>query len=82
MRKCKPLATDKNTSVVLNENMIFVYYPKDSERSMKTVLYKSTETALQEFNRLTQSYRGCGKRADIHKTPQATVFYNQLIIQC
>ena len=66
-------------TLVLNEYTI-LYYHKDSGKLFKIVSFRDNETAKREFNRETNSYRGCGKNIYM-KHPQARIYYGQLIIQ-
>ena len=66
-------------TLVLIENTVY-YYRKDSGTLFKVISYPSKESAKKEFNRETNSYRGCGKNVYM-KHPQAKIYYGQLIIQ-
>lgn len=77
MKKCKP---DVFGNVVVLENKTVFRYRKTS-KYVSINVFTNDEMALKEFNRITNSYRGCGNRTPIHRTPQAKIHYSQLIIQ-
>ena len=66
-------------TLVLNEYTI-LYYRKDSGKLFKIVSFPDADSAKREFNRETNSYRGCGKNVYM-KHPQARIYYGQLIIE-
>lgn len=66
-------------TLVLNKCTIS-YYHKESGELFKVVSYPNEGSAKREFNRETNSYRGCGKNVYM-KHPQARIYYGQLIIQ-
>lgn len=64
--------------IVLSKNTLYYYNPQG--KLIKTVTFTQEKSAKKEFNRVTCSYRGCGKHQKYHH-PQARVYYTQLIIQ-
>lgn len=67
-------------TLVLKGNAIW-YYRKESSKLFKIVGFPSQELAKKEFNRETNSYRGCGKNV-WRPRASARVFYWQLITNC
>ena len=57
-----------------------LYFYNQEGKLFKITTHASHESALQEFNSITMSYRGCGKNK-WRKRACATVYYNQLIIR-
>lgn len=79
MRKCKQ--DFMGNTIILDENKLYKYICKESHTTVQITVFPNGEEAHKEFNRLTESYRGCGKKVKRHQTPIAKVYYNQLIIQ-
>ena len=78
MKKRKEKYDFQGNKVVLSGKKLYFY--KDN------ILFKITEhlsekNAHQEFNALTNSYKGCGEGNTRRKRECATVHYHQLIIQ-
>lgn len=69
-----------NGDTLLLDGYAILYYRKDSGKLFKVVSYPNEELAKKEFNRETNSYRGCGKNVYM-KHPQAKIYYGQLIIK-
>ena len=69
-----------NGDTLVLDGCTILYYRKDSGKLFKMVSYPSEESAKKEFNRETNSYRGCGKNVYM-KHPQARIYYGQLIIK-
>lgn len=54
----------------------------ESPTKRKVTVFNTIEDAKDEFNRLTDTKKGCPRGIiKVHKAPQAKVFYNQLIIR-
>lgn len=66
-----------NKVVLMGDNLYF--YKND--KVFKITTHLSEQSALQEFNNITMSYRGCGEGNTRRKRECATVYYNQLIIR-
>ena len=66
-------------TLVLRNNSI-EYYQKETGKLFKVKSFMSSDSAKEEFNRETNSYRGCGKNVYM-KHPQAKIYYGQLIIK-
>lgn len=58
-----------------------LYFYNQEGKLFKITTHASHESALQEFNNITMSYRGCGEGNTRRKRECATVYYNQLIIR-
>lgn len=69
----------QGNKVVLNGKKLYHY--NNNGKLRKIVEYLSKQEALQEFNTLTLSYRGCGCGNTRRKRECATVFYSQLILK-
>jgi hypothetical protein len=76
--KTKTKQDYQDNKVVLNGNKLYFY---KNDKLFKITEHLSYESALQEFNNITMSYRGCGKGNTRRKREVATVYYNQLIIR-
>lgn len=68
----------QGNKVVLMDNKLYFY---NNDKLFKITEHLSYESALQEFNALTNSYKGCGEGNTRRKRECATVHYHQLIIQ-
>lgn len=68
----------QGNKVILNGKKLYFYNQED--KLFKITEHLSEKSALQEFNNITMSYRGCGKNK-WRKRACATVYYNQLIIR-
>lgn len=68
----------QGNKVVLMNNKLYFY---KNDKLFKITEHLSEQSALQEFNVLTNSYKGCGKGNTRRKRECATVHYHQLIIQ-
>jgi hypothetical protein len=69
----------KGNKVTLNGKKLYFYNKED--KLFKITEHLSEKSALQEFNTITMSYRGCGEGNTRRKRACATVHYHQLIIQ-
>ena len=79
MKKRKEKYDFQGNKVVLSGKKLHFY-------NKENILFKITEhlseqSALQEFNNITNSHRGCGEGNTRRKRECATVHYYQLIIQ-
>lgn len=79
MKKRKEKYDFQGNKVVLSGKKLYFY-------NKNNILFKITEhlseqSALQEFNNITNSHRGCGEGNTRRKRECATVHYYQLIIQ-
>ena len=72
--------TDCLGNPVLRDGTKVVVFNKETGKVKSITCYKSEESAKNEFNRLTCSYRGCGRNVYMFH-PQARVYYGQLIIR-
>ena len=68
----------QNNKVVLMDNKLYFY---NNDKLFKITEHLSYESALQEFNNITNSHRGCGEGNKRRKRECATIHYSQLIIQ-
>lgn len=68
----------QGNKVVLNGKKLYFYNQED--KLFKITEHLSEESARQEFNNITNSYRGCGENK-WRKRACATVYYGQLIIR-
>lgn len=68
----------QGNKVILMNNKLYFY---NNDKLFKITEHLSYESALQEFNNITMSYKGCGKGNTRRKRECATVYYNQLIIR-
>lgn len=68
----------QGNKVVLNGKKLYFY---NNDTLFKIIEHISEKSALQEFNNITMSYRGCGEGNKRRKREIATVHYHQLIIQ-
>lgn len=68
----------QGNKVVLMNNKLYFY---NNDKLFKITEHLSYESALQEFNNITMSYKGCGEGNTRRKRECATVYYNQLIIR-
>lgn len=66
-------------TLVLTKNTI-VYHNSTTGKPYRVMSFPNEEMAKSEFNRETNSYRGCGKNV-WRKRPIATIYYSQLIIE-
>ena len=66
-------------TLILRDSSI-EYYQKETRKLFKIISFTSSDSAKAEFNRETNSYRGCGKNVYM-KHPQARIYYGQLIIK-
>lgn len=69
----------QGNKVVLNGKKLY-FYNKEN-KLFKITEHLSEKSAHQEFNALTNSYKGCGEGNTRRKRECATVHYHQLIIQ-
>lgn len=76
--KTKEKKDYQGNKVVLMNNKLYFY---NNDKLFKITEHLSYESALQEFNNITMSYRGCGEGNTRRKRECATVYYNQLIIR-
>ena len=76
--KTKTKQDYQGNKVVLMNNKLYFY---NNDKLFKITEHLSYESALQEFNIITMSYRGCGEGNTRRKRECATVYYNQLIIR-
>jgi hypothetical protein len=76
--KTKTKQDYQGNKVVLMNNKLYFY---NNDKLFKITEHLSYESALQEFNIITMSYRGCGEGNTLRKKACATVYYNQLIIR-
>lgn len=76
--KTKEKKDFQGNKVVLNGKKLYHY--NNNGKLQKITEHLSEKNALQEFNTITLSYRGCGKN-EWRKRACATVHYHQLIIQ-
>lgn len=76
--KTKTKQDYQGNKVVLMNNKLYFY---NNDKLFKITEHLSHESALQEFNNITMSYRGCGEGNTRRKREVATVHYHQLIIQ-
>ena len=76
--KTKTKQDYQGNKVVLMNNKLYFY---NNDKLFKITEHLSYESALQEFNNITMSYRGCGEGNTRRKRECATVYYNQLIIR-
>lgn len=79
MKKRKEKYDFQGNKVVLSGKKLY-FYNKEN-KLFKVTEHLSEQSALQEFNALTNSYKGCGKGNTRRKRECATVHYHQLIIQ-
>lgn len=77
--KTKTKQDYQGNKVVLMNNKLY-FYNKEG-KLFKMSEHISYKAALQEFNNITMSYRGCGEGNKRRKRECATVYYNQLIIR-
>ena len=68
----------QGNKVVLNGKKLYFYKNDKLFKITEHLLY---ESALQEFNNITMSHRGCGEGNTRRKRECATVFYSQLILK-
>ena len=66
-------------TLILKGNFI-EYYKKETGKLFKVESFINPDSAKAEFNRETNSYRGCGKNVYM-KHQQARIYYGQLIIK-
>jgi hypothetical protein len=64
--------------VALQDNEI-IRFNKETGHPTEITVFPSRESAKTEFNRITSSYRGCGKNI-WRPRACATAYYSQLII--
>lgn len=77
MKKQKEKYDFQGNKVVLSGKKLYFY---NNNKLFKITEHVSEKAALQEFNNITMSYRGCGENK-WRKRASATVYYNQLIIR-
>ena len=77
--KTKTKQDYQSNKVVLMNNKLY-FYNKEG-KLFKVTTHISYESALQEFNNITMSYRGGGEGNKRRKRECATIHYSQLIIQ-
>ena len=75
--KTKTKQDFQGNKVVLSGKKLYFY---KNDKVFKITDHLSELSALQEFNTITLSYRGCGENK-WRKRACATVHYHQLIIQ-
>lgn len=68
----------RGNKVVLSGKKLYFY---KNDKLFKITEHLSEQSALQEFNTITNSHRGCGKGNTRRKRECATVFYSQLILR-
>lgn len=78
MKKQKQKYDFQGNKVVLSGKKLYFY---KNNKLFKITEHLSEHDALQEFNALTMSYKGCGEGNTRRKRKCATVHYHQLIIQ-
>jgi hypothetical protein len=76
--KTKTKQDYQGNKVVLSGKKLYFY---KNDKVFKITEHLSELSALQEFNTITMSYRGCGEGNTRRKREVATVYYNQLIIR-
>lgn len=76
--KTKTKQDYQGNKVVLSGKKLYFY---KNDKVFKITEHLSELSALQEFNNITMSYRGCGCGNTRRKRECATVHYHQLIIQ-
>ena len=69
----------QGNKVVLNGKKLYHY--NRNGKLQKITEHLSEKSALQEFNNLTLSHKGCGCGNTRRKRACATVFYSQLILR-
>lgn len=78
MKKRKEKRDFQGNKVVLSGKKLYFY---KNDKLFKITEHLSEQAALQEFNALTMSYKGCGEGNTRRKRECATVYYSQLIIR-
>lgn len=78
MKKKKEKLDFQGNKVVLSGKKLYFY---KNDKLFKITEHLSYESALQEFNNITNSHRGCGEGNTRRKRECATVYYSQLIIR-
>lgn len=76
--KTKTKQDYQGNKVVLSGKKLYFY---KNDKVFKITEHLSEPAALQEFNTITMSYRGCGEGNTRRKREIATAHYHQLIIQ-
>ena len=76
--KTKTKQDYQGNKVVLSGKKLHFY---KNDKVFKITEHLSELAALQEFNNITMSHRGCGEGNTRRKRECATVHYHQLIIQ-
>lgn len=76
--KTKTKQDFQGNKVVLSSKKLYFY---KNDKLFKITEHLSYESALQEFNNITNSHRGCGEGNTRRKRECATVYYSQLIIR-
>lgn len=76
--KTKTKQDYQGNKVVLMNNKLYFY---NNDKLFKITEHLSEQSALQEFNNITNSHKGCGEGNTRRKRECATVHYHQLIIQ-
>ena len=79
MKKTKEKYDFQGNKVVLSGKILYFY--KKNDKLFKITEHLSEQSALQKFNALTMSYKGCGEGNTRRKRECATVYYSQLIIR-
>lgn len=76
--KTKTKQDYQSNKVVLSGKKLYFY---NNDELFKITEHLSEKSALQEFNNITNSHRGCGEGNTRRKKACAKVYYNQLIIR-
>lgn len=76
--KTKTKQDFQGNKVVLSGKKLYFY---KNDKLFKITEHLSEQSALQEFNNITNSHKGCGEGNTRRKRECATVHYHQLIIQ-
>lgn len=76
--KTKTKQDFQGNKVVLSGKKLYFY---KNDKLFKITEHLSEQSALQEFNNITNSHRGCGEGNKRRKRECATIHYSQLIIQ-
>ena len=76
--KTKTKQDYQGNKVTLIDNKLYFY--NQEGKLFKITEHTSYESAKQEFNNITMSYKGCGENK-WRKRACATVYYSQLILR-
>ena len=76
--KTKTKQDYQGNKVVLSGKKLYFY---KNDKVFKITEHLSELAALQEFNNITMSHRGCGEGNTRRKRECATIFYSQLILR-